>query len=81
MRYNMLKFDLNAYKEQNPSQVAVVELAVIQQKDHNGHRLPDAHIVAEDVVDHQGNIIAKKDRWFNTLTPQQIMKLMVKKCW
>ena len=60
MRYNMSKFNLNAYKEQNPSQVAVVELAVIQQKDHNGHRLPDAHIVAEDVVDHQGNIIAKK---------------------
>lgn len=60
MRYNMSKFDLNAYKEQNPSQVAVVELAVIEQKDHNGHRLPDAHIVAEDVVDHQGNIIAKK---------------------
>lgn len=60
MRYIMSKFDLNAYKEQNPSQVAVVELAVIEQKDHNGHRLPDAHIVAEDVVDHQGNIIAKK---------------------
>lgn len=56
----MSKFDLNAYKEQNPSQVAVVELAVIEQKDHNGHRLPDAHIVAEDVVDHKGNIIAKK---------------------
>ena len=56
----MSKFDLDAYKEQNPSQVAVVELAVIQQKDHNGNRLPDAHIVAEDVVDHQGNIIAKK---------------------
>ena len=56
----MSKFDLNAYKEQNPSQVAVVELAVIQQKDHNGNRLPDAHIVAEDVVDHNGNIIAKK---------------------
>jgi hypothetical protein len=56
----MSKFDLNAYKEQHPSQVAVVELAVIEQKDHNGHRLPDAHIVAEDVVDHQGNIIAKK---------------------
>lgn len=60
MRYIMSKFDLDTYKEQNPSQVAVVELAVIQQKDHNGHRLPDAHIVAEDVVDHQGNIIAKK---------------------
>lgn len=60
MRYIMSKFDLNAYKEQHPSQVAVVELAVIEQKDHNGHRLPDAHIVAEDVVDHQGNIIAKK---------------------
>lgn len=60
MRYIMSKFDLNAYKEQNPSQVAVVELAVIEQKDHNGHRLPDAHIVAEDVVDHKGNIIAKK---------------------
>ena len=60
MRYIMSKFDLDAYKEQNPSQVAVVELAVIQQKDHNGNRLPDAHIVAEDVVDHQGNIIAKK---------------------
>ena len=56
----MSKFDLDAYKEQNPSQVAVVELAVIEQKDHNGHRLPDAHIVAEDVVDHKGNIIAKK---------------------
>ena len=42
----MSKFDLDAYKEQNPSQVAVVELAVIQQKDHNGNRLPDAHIVA-----------------------------------
>ena len=56
----MSKFDLDAYKEQHPSQVAVVELAVIQQKDHNGHRLPDAHIVAEDVVDHQGNIVAKK---------------------
>lgn len=60
MRYIMSKFDLDAYKEQNPSQVAVVELAVIEQKDHNGHRLPDAHIVAEDVVDHKGNIIAKK---------------------
>ena len=60
MRYIMSKFDLNAYKEQNPSQVAVVELAVIQQKDHNGHRLPDAHIVTEDVLDHEGNIIAKK---------------------
>ena len=60
MRYIMSKFDLDAYKEQHPSQVAVVELAVIQQKDHNGHRLPDAHIVAEDVVDHQGNIVAKK---------------------
>lgn len=60
MRYIMSKFDLNSYKEQNSSQVAVVELAVIQQKDHNGHRLPDVHIVAEDVVDHKGNIIAKK---------------------
>ena len=77
----MSKFDLNAYKEQNPSQVAVVELAVIEQKDHNGHRLPDAHIVAEDVVDHQGNIIAKKGKWFNISILQQIMKLMVKKCW
>ena len=56
----MSKFDLDTYKEQHPSQVAVVELAVIQQKDHNGNRLPDAHIVAEDVVDHKGNIIAKK---------------------
>lgn len=56
----MSKFNLDAYKEQHPSQVAVVELAVIEQKDQNGHRLPDAHIVAEDVVDHQGNIIAKK---------------------
>ena len=56
----MSKFGLDAYKKQHPSQVAVVELAVIQQKDHNGHRLPDAHIVAEDVVNHQGNIIAKK---------------------
>lgn len=56
----MSKFDLDAYKEQHPSQVAVVELAVIEQKDHNGHRLPDAHVVAEDIVDHQGNIIAKK---------------------
>jgi len=56
----MSKFDLDAYKKQHPSQVAVVELAVIEQKDHNGHRLPDAHIVAEDVVDHNGNIIAKK---------------------
>lgn len=60
MRYNMSKFNLNAYKEQHPSQVAVVELAVIQQKDHNGNRLPDAHIVAEDVLDHNGNIIAEK---------------------
>lgn len=60
MRYIMSKFDLDTYKEQHPSQVAVVELAVIQQKDHNGNRLPDAHIVAEDVVDHKGNIIAKK---------------------
>lgn len=60
MRYIMSKFDLDAYKEQNPSQVAVVELAVIEQKDHNGHRLPNAHIVAEDVLDHKGNIIAKK---------------------
>ena len=60
MRYIMSKFDLDAYKKQHPSQVAVVELAVIEQKDHNGHRLPDAHIVAEDVVDHNGNIIAKK---------------------
>lgn len=60
MRYIMSKFGLDAYKKQHPSQVAVVELAVIQQKDHNGHRLPDAHIVAEDVVNHQGNIIAKK---------------------
>ena len=56
----MSKFDLDTYKKQHPSQVAVVELAVIQQNDHNGHRLPDAHIVAEDVVDHQGNIVAKK---------------------
>ena len=56
----MSKFDLDTYKEQHPSQVAVVELAVIEQKDHNGHRLPDAHIVAEDIVDHNGNIIAKK---------------------
>ena len=56
----MSKFDLDAYKKQHPSQVAVVELAVIEQKDHNGHRLPDAHIVAEDVVNHKGDIIAKK---------------------
>lgn len=60
MRYIMSKFDLDAYKKQHPSQVAVVELAVIEQKDHNGHRLPDAHIVAEDVVNHKGDIIAKK---------------------
>jgi hypothetical protein len=56
----MSKFDLDAYKKQHPSQVAVVELAVIEQKDHNGNRLPDAHIVVDDVVDHKGNIIAKK---------------------
>ena len=56
----MSKFDLDTYKEQHPSQVAVVELAVIEQKDHNGNRLPDAHIVVDDVVDHNGNIIAKK---------------------
>lgn len=60
MRYIMSKFDLDAYKKQHPSQVAVVELAVIEQKDHNGNRLPDAHIVVDDVVDHKGNIIAKK---------------------